>query len=158
MSVGPDGWFPATRRAIVDGDIVAHSCAWVGDKAPSFKASLAAAREMMFNFREALEIEEATIYLTGPGNFRKELTDTYKANRKDKPLPRYLNHVKKYLIKHWGAEETVGIEADDMISIHAYENPTKIVCSTDKDLDQIQGWHYNWRKFSVYYVTPLSRS
>ena len=31
-------------------------------------------------------------------------------------------------------------------------NPSVCIASTDKDMDMIQGWHYNWRKDEKYYV------
>jgi len=56
-------------------------------------------------------------YLTGKGNFRDELVDYYKANRKDADKPIHYDAIREYLIKHWSAEVVEGMEADDAISI-----------------------------------------
>ena len=147
-------WQPEKRHALIDGDIVAYSCAWVANNAPDKSAAFAAARDMILNIREALSLDDADIYLTGPGNFRKDICADYKAHRAETPKPRYLFPTLDYLQDYWGASWREGLEADDLLGIEATKDPTKVICSTDKDLDQIPGFHYNWRKYSMYYVAP----
>jgi len=43
--------------------------------------------------------------------------------------------------KYWGAEVVDNMEADDMCAMHQTEDT--VICSGDKDLLQIEGWHYN---------------
>lgn len=46
------------------------------------------------------------------------------------------------------------MEADDAISIAATElGEDAVIVSIDKDLDQLPGWHYNFVKRNLYYVT-----
>lgn len=35
-----------------------------------------------------------------------------------------------------------GIEADDMLAIH--QNEETVICTRDKDLRQVPGWHFGW--------------
>lgn len=94
------------------------------------------------------------VYLSGERNFRDNVwvTKKYKGNR-DTPKPTHLKGVREYLISKWDAVVSKDQEADDDIGIDSRLGET-IVVSTDKDLDQIPGWHYNWVKEEVYYITP----
>jgi len=90
--------------------------------------------------------EHAT-YLSGGENFRYRIYPEYKANRKAY-RPKWLEECKEFLISEYGADVTVGYEADDGIGIKATElGPANItICSIDKDLKQIPGKHHNWVK------------
>jgi len=92
------------------------------------------------------------VYLSGERNFRDNVwvTKKYKGNR-DTPKPTHLKGVREYLVSRWDAVVSQNQEADDDIGIDSRLGET-IVVSTDKDLDQIPGWHYNWVKEEVYYV------
>ena len=147
-------WRPEHRIALIDGDIIVYSCAWATDKASNKSAALAAIRDMLLNMRETLSLTDATIYLSGKDNFRKKIAKSYKANRKDRVPPQYLEQCFQYITEIWGAEWVDGIEADDALGIAATEDPHKIIITIDKDLDQIPGWKYNWRKYKTYNVTP----
>lgn len=97
---------------------------------------------------------EYQIYLTGEDNFREKIYPEYKANRKDAPKPTHLLAIREYLVEHWGAIVVDGQEADDALATEqsaAYQAHHKlssssetVICSQDKDLLMIPGWHYNW--------------
>lgn len=80
------------------------------------------------------------LFVSGEGNFRKEICPLYKANRK--PSPKWREPLRKYLIEEWGAVECNGYEADDACGIH--QGQDTIICGIDKDLLQIPGRHYQW--------------
>jgi hypothetical protein len=95
-----------------------------------------------------------TIYLTGKDNFRGEIYDEYKANRKGQRKPTHYEAIREYLIKYHTAIVINNMEADDALGIEQCraiaEGETTVICTIDKDLDMIPGWHYNWRKESLY--------
>lgn len=99
------------------------------------------------------------LFLTGDGNFREEvaITKPYKGNRDDLHKPIYYKEIKKYLIDVWQAEVVEGMEADDKIGVHQYnygiDLSDTIICSLDKDMNMIPGWHYNWRKKEKYWIS-----
>lgn len=95
--------------------------------------------------RELLEATGSNSYvgfLSGTVNFRKTVNPDYKAHRKDKEPPTHLQACRGYLSTEWNCRVSDGIEADDELGIH--QNDKTILCSLDKDLQQIPGKHFNW--------------
>ena len=91
------------------------------------------------------------VAVKGFGNYRKDLYPQYKANRKrDEELKPYLACGWEYMIEKWNGVEAHGMEADDLVSIWAYEAREDelpfVICGIDKDLKQIPGEHYNYHK------------
>lgn len=99
--------------------------------------------------------DEYKAYIQGPGNFREDIAtlQPYKGNRDKLAKPKYYGEIKEYLLDRWNAIEVRGQEADDAIGIEQFDNPDKytVIVSTDKDMDQIPGWHFNWVKNVLYY-------
>jgi 5'-3' exonuclease len=98
---------------------------------------------------------EYKAYVQGKGNFRFDLATLkpYKGNRNAEHKPKYYQEIKDYLIERWNAIEVNGIESDDAIGIEQFDNPDKytVIVSTDKDMNTIPGWHYNWVQDRLYY-------
>ncbi len=100
------------------------------------------------------EINQYCVFLSGKGNFRKDVAVTreYKGNRPAEK-PQYLEEVRQYLLDTHPSDLSVNEEADDRIAIEATRlGNAAIICSIDKDFDQVPGWHYNFVKNEVYYV------
>lgn len=99
---------------------------------------------------------EFKLYLAGAGNYRLDIAtlQPYKGNRKISDRPQYYNSIRSYLGDMYAVNTVwaVGEEVDDCIGIQSYAVPDCIICTTDKDLDMIEGVHYNWRKDLVYTV------
>ena len=88
----------------------------------------------------------------GKGNFRNDLAKDYKGNRKEleDDLKTALNYGHEYMRDHHSAHQADGMEADDLVSIWAYEameaGQDYYIAGIDKDLLQIPGDHYNFVK------------
>jgi len=102
--------------------------------------------------KDRLFTKNAVIVLSGRHNFRKTLVPTYKSNRKDRKPPAGLPFAYEYVMNHdsWEVLQIDRLEADDVLGL--LQTDDTILCSTDKDLDQIPGHHYNWRSESFYKV------
>jgi 5'-3' exonuclease len=52
------------------------------------------------------------------------------------------------MVAEWGAIVSAGCEADDLMGIKQFSNPDKstVICTIDKDLKMIPGYHYNFVK------------
>lgn len=97
-------------------------------------------------------------FIYGGGNFREDIATlkVYKGNRDKLHKPKYYKEIKDYLVDRWKAEVVVGQESDDALGIAQCSAPpgTTVICSNDKDMDQIPGYHYNWIKEELYFVSP----
>lgn len=141
---------------MIDADIVVFSCA-IYNEEWGWEACQQDIDQLMKRIIESCEADSYLAVLSGDNNFRYEVDPEYKANRKDKPDPRYREDAKAYLITDWGAILTDGYEADDRLGIEqcAEEFGATYIASIDKDLKQIPGYHYNWRKNERTMVSPL---
>lgn len=106
-----------------------------------------------------LKADHYLAWISGKSNFRYDIAQTvpYKGNRKDAVKPKHYDALREHLVKRHDAILTVGEEADDTVAIHS----TKLldecwIVHVDKDLDQLQGWHYNPVKDERYYVNEFT--
>jgi hypothetical protein len=104
---------------------------------------------------------QLTVLLSGPGNWRDTHAKiaVYKGNRDPEHKPYHYQAIRNYLVERWGARVIVGHEADDEVSILARQHIAEgdetgyVVCTIDKDLDQVPGYHYDYKKHVHYAVT-----
>jgi hypothetical protein len=101
--------------------------------------------------------ETTRILLSGPGNFRNDIATVreYKGNRKEDHKPHWYQQIRNYLTEQWDAEVIEGREADDECAILTYQGDgNSIICTIDKDLDQVPGHHYDYVK-KIFYHTEV---
>jgi len=121
--------------------------------------------DFIFTILEETEAIDHHIILSGKLNFRYSVDPEYKANRKSVDKPLLYEDVRDMLISDFGAEYAEeGFEADDELGEFAYwsialDMPEDyVICTIDKDLDTIPGWHYRWpthnKDGDLYWVTP----
>lgn len=111
---------------------------------------------MLIRILQTTESDTMEIYISGPDNFRYGIYPEYKANRKGKPDPLYRQDANAYLVERYGGLVTIGYEADDALAMSGtVHGADAIICSIDKDLKQIAGRHYNWRKDEFDVVDPI---
>lgn len=89
------------------------------------------------------------IYCTTGKCFRHNIYPEYKAHRK-KEKPLFYQSLRDYLLDKYDACFVEGIEADDALGIvHTDDQRNDIdsvICSIDKDLLNVPGTHYNFKK------------
>lgn len=92
-------------------------------------------------------------------NFRiaMAVSRPYKSGRKEeKPL--HYNNIRAYLVGVYDAYVAIGCEADDEMSIRQTISNDRgfdtIICTRDKDLRQVPGWHYGWESGKQGEFTP----
>src|SRR5687768_11712302 len=100
------------ETALIDGDIVAYRCAAATENETEDIAKWQVS-EMMNRILHETNALGYKCFLTGSDNFRYSIYPDYKANRRDMPRPRWLQHVRSHLVTTWNATVTDGIEADD---------------------------------------------
>lgn len=103
-----------------------------------------------------LEVDDYEGWLTeGSNNFRHQIAKTipYKGQRSN-PKPVHYDALREYMQSEWAFKMETEQEADDAIGIRATELGDKgIICTIDKDLDNIPGKHFNFVKGTLYDVS-----
>lgn len=153
-------------RALVDSDILCYEFGgMVQLEDPEKPLAWEIVRTMVDDrIKQILEATSATsykLYLTdSSSNFRVDLATIkpYKGHRKTEK-PYHWEAIRQHLIDSWDAEVQYGIEADDRLGIEQSTNfelywadhneiipelLNTVICSRDKDLNMIPGWHYVW--------------
>lgn len=167
-------------KPLIDGDVLTYRCGFAADaqiRAQIKKDNPEYTKEQiehefentdfvalaLQNVKTVLEAaitrfnEEYKLFVHHQGNFRYDIATLkpYKGNRQDARKPKYYDEIKQYMFDVWNAIPVRGQESDDAIGIEQFDNPDKytVIYSIDKDMDCIPGWHYNWVKGELYYVT-----
>ncbi len=144
--------------ALIDADIVAFRAAAVSENDDTIGACISRVDFTMERILDYLQTKEYLGWFTGENNFRKVMWPEYKANRKDKPLPKYLNPIKEYMVDRWKIRITDGWETDDELGIALTEFGDRAVCcSNDKDLKQVPGRHLNFTHIDHPTFFPFNR-
>lgn len=93
------------------------------------------------------ETNKAVLCFSGSENFRYSVLPTYKSNRRGAPRPVLLDVLIEHARQEWECISHDSLEADDVMGVMATKSSGNyIIASTDKDLKQIPGAHYNWRR------------
>lgn len=147
--------------ALVDGDIIGYRCSAsceptkIKEFTEPLDVAIQRADDLMNRILYETNAQSYKVYIGGSENFRKEIYPEYKANRKDVKKPIHLQLVREHLFTTWKAKIADGIEADDELGIEQSAMGTdSIICSIDKDLLQIPGYHYNFVKGIETFVSP----
>tara|TARA_R110002020_G_scaffold187751_2_gene386259 strand:+ start:296 stop:1108 length:813 start_codon:yes stop_codon:yes gene_type:complete len=94
------------------------------------------------------------VFISEGKNFRYDVYDGYKSNRKDLPPIPYRKEIKEWLMGEYPQDALVSdpkLEADDRLGYYATEDQdeeVRIIVSIDKDLEQVPTWVMNpdkWR-------------
>lgn len=96
-----------------------------------------------------------TCYLSESPNSRLAKYPDYKGNRVNNDKPLHYHNIGDYLRNNYPCNISTGDEADDAMGDEQYrQGRHTCICSTDKDMNTIPGWHYNPNKKVLYWVTP----
>ena len=142
--------------AIIDADSILYQIAYMQPSPALCRKALDDKLKEIMNNTGAIS---GAVFIKGKDNFRYEVDAAYKGNRKDTIEPEVKDRIDDLYeyCKDFSIQSDGG-EADDYCGIAAelalQDNKRYIVCHIDKDLDCIPGWHYNFRKDTLYYVEP----
>lgn len=160
-------------KALIDADIVAYRAAQVNQKPViTFDETTGEKIEgIEVNFEGACKFADSlikrikqttwsdTLILcfsdASENNFRYKVLPTYKHNRIGKSKPLLLSKVREYLQSKYTYNLMQNIEADDVLGLlqDSFKDDTTVLCTVDKDLNQIVGLHYNWDRDDLYEVS-----
>lgn len=140
--------------------------------------------QSIHNIVDECGADDHRLYLTSDdrSNFRISTATIkpYKGNRKSEK-PHYYSRIRQYLehdrgatvVRFWEADDQLGIDQCTACEKHVAlsraqsndwdtrnddkhrKSSSTVICTLDKDLDMIPGWHYNWKSKEKYYVEEL---
>lgn len=153
------------RIALVDADVLVYTAAWAAEEGVEWEDGVHTLHVNNSVVEEIVTMILAqTIHATGADAhilvlsdpkrvFRQDIFEAYKANRRGQRKPLAWASVRRYMEHERGAIWRPNLEADDVLGILSTGNTKlapsradKIICSVDKDLRQIPGLHFNWKK------------
>jgi hypothetical protein len=141
-------------KPLIDADILLYEAGfgaqtrWDGEGSPPFEfASEKLDRSVQFICETVGATEPPTLYLTGKGNFRHDVAkrSDYKKRPSNRPFHYY--NLKAYVKGAYDVRIQDGLEADDLLAIDQTSRLSlrdTVICSRDKDLRQVRGFHYGW--------------
>jgi DNA polymerase-1 len=139
--------------AIIDGDVLLYISIWGAETKEEARENFDSLFEAVL---EGLFTTDYVMALGGPDNFRFSIYSEYKANRKKSKStrPKWFLDLKSEIVNDYeGCISTDNCEADDMVRIWANEcKQNYVIVTIDKDLDCIEGLHYNPRKKEIHTV------
>lgn len=88
---------------------------------------------------------EPILFLTGKHNFRNGIATRQKYKERASHKPFHFYNLTAYIKGKYDWRLTEGLEADDLMAIEQTKRPHEtIICTRDKDLRAVPGWHYGW--------------
>ena len=107
------------------------------------------------------EIDKLIVFSGSKGNFRRQVSKTYKANRDNKPKPTILNEMHQYVKEAYDSQCGVGFETDDLIAtywkrmVDTFGRNEVIIVSIDKDYKQLPCiiYDYHYKKQCYYDIS-----
>ena len=141
------------KTLITDGDIILYRicCIFNDDDDHSRKNIARLISKKIDDLMLAAGCNKYIMFVTTKFNFRDQLVDDYKANRKDVERPVNLAWAKKWSTENLNTHYHKGLEADDLLGI--YMDDDTVLWSLDKDLRQIPGQHLDDDTMKVKEVT-----
>lgn len=156
--------------ALIDADALVYIIGWNYrdvEKTTQSEDEVCASCDQML--KDIMVLTGATHYIGvfGPASkttfrYRDYKYNVYKGNRPPKPefVEKWEHTIKiRFIDTHKFDTQREDLEADDVVAaLQCYfssQGETSIICSPDKDLQQIPGYHYNYQKEGA---TPISIS
>ena len=114
--------------------------------------------QIINRIEETYEIDKVITFSNSIGNFRKEISNTYKSNRVKRDIPEILSDLHNYVTFAYDGKQGKGVETDDLVArywkalteVEGRDNV--IIVSIDKDYKQLPCLIYNYHsKHQCYY-------
>jgi len=99
---------------------------------------------------ETYEVDKVITFSNAIGNFRKQISNTYKANRVKRDIPEILSELNGYVSDNYDSISGKGVETDDVVATYwkrltdTLGKNEVIIVSIDKDYKQLPCLIYNY--------------
>jgi 5'-3' exonuclease len=158
---------PLPTLALIDGDILRYSLGSITNKQTilgkeidvplSDKQVEELVNGKISDILRAVNCTEYFVYLSEGRTFRNDVAtiQSYKGNREESTKPVNWKLVDYILKNNHPIDKATYYEADDHLSMRQSEDYTTVICTKDKDLRMVAGWHYGWQNGEYQKETPL---
>jgi len=110
---------------------------------------------------ETYQIDKVITFANARGNFRKEISKSYKANRIGREIPPILNQLQDYVKLQYESISGYGVETDDVVATYwkqltdTFGRDEVLIVSIDKDYKQLPCiiYDYQYKKQCFYNIT-----
>lgn len=139
-------------QPLIDADVLVYECGfaaetgWGSEGAPPFEYAAEHLDNRIANICAMVEADIPPIlFLTGKTNFRNQIAKRTKYKDRPSNKPFHYKNLIAYIKGKYDYRITEGLEADDLMAIEQSKRPEEtIICTRDKDLRAVPGWHYGW--------------
>lgn len=139
-------------QPLIDGDMLRYEIGYAAEagwQQPGFPHFDYVAQLLDLKIANICAITNATekpiIYLTGKNNFRNDIAKRQKYKDRPSLKPFHFKNLSAYIPAVYDVRVQDGLEADDLMAIEQTRRPDEtIICTRDKDLRAVPGWHYGW--------------
>lgn len=138
-------------QALIDGDVLlyeigfAAEAGWQQPGFPPFDYVEELLRNRIGNICAITNSDSTVLYFTGKTNFRNDLAKRQKYKERPSNKPWHYKNLRAFIPSVWEIQQREGLEADDLMAIEQCRRPEEtIICTRDKDLRAVPGWHYGW--------------
>lgn len=149
----------AGRAVHVDADMLCYVAG--GGEDMSVATSRRIVHSMVETFREQAQAERAVLQMTASGCLKGQrvlvpTSQPYQAQRKGSRRPKNWGYLREYLAQYAGPDFKVKIwddrEADDGFGYVSVSRPNDVICTNDKDMQMLEGWHLDWTTKELFEV------
>jgi 5'-3' exonuclease len=139
-------------QPLIDSDVLLYECGfaaetgWQGGGLPSWDYAAELLDNRIANICAMVgATKPPLLFLTGKTNFRNSIAKRQPYKERPSHKPFHYHNLKAYIKGKYDYRITEGLEADDLMAIEQTLRPDEtIICTRDKDLRQVPGWHYGW--------------
>lgn len=143
-------------QPLIDADVLAYEigfaaeAGWQSEGVPSFDYVAELLHMRIDNICGAVGATAPPIlYMTGKHNFRTQIATRQEYKDRPSAKPWHYYNLRAYMKGNWDVRIQEGLEADDLMAIEQTRRirngeEESVICTRDKDLRAVPGWHYGW--------------
>lgn len=153
ISVDPSGQTILT--SLIDADSISYIIGWEYKDSEDVDGVMQAVDQFISQMLVQLQTRQYAGYFSPKKCFRHGLFPEYKAKRKPphEGIQKWKPTIEAWCKEKWGFGEWPNHEADDAVSVMQQNMLNSTICSPDKDLRQVPGNNFDYKKGLRTYIT-----
>jgi 5'-3' exonuclease len=134
--------------ALIDADSILYVVGWNNRDHDNFEAVTDITDQYIQDILCRVEARQYAGFFSDKTTYRHGIYPEYKATRKDADpgIEKWKPYLKEHCIDKWGFGLVPKLEADDAVAILQMNMVNTWICSPDKDLKQVPGNHFDYKK------------